>query len=399
MAALGRNLFISFLVVALSYGVFAQAPIPAGKSDYSKEGVVVESYTTKATFENDGTGTRVTSVRMRVQSDAGVRSFGLLAFAYQGSSEGLDIDYVRVHKPDGSVVPTPPENFQDMAAAITREAPFYSDLREKHVAVKGLSVGDVLEYQCSWHVNKPLAPGQFWVDYNFNDQQIVLDEQLEVRVPKQRAIKLKSTKIPPVITEDGNYRVYTWKTSNPKSKVESDEDKTALLVQRARGRLPQPDLRLSSFQSWDEVGRWYSDLQKDRVKPTPEITAKAAELTKPASDESSKLHAIYHYVSTEFRYIGVDFGIGRYQPHTAAEVLSNQYGDCKDKHTLFASLLAEVGIKAYPALISVSHDLDADVPSPSQFDHVVSVVPQGKNLLWLDTTPEVGPLAFCFLLF
>src|SRR4029077_8569717 len=72
----------------------------------------------------------------------------------------------------------------------------------------------------------------------------------------------------------------------------------------------------------------------------------------------------------------------------------NQYGDCKDKHTLFASLLQAAGIPAYPALISSSRKLDPDVPSPAQFDHVISVVPQGQSYLWLDTTAEVGPFGY-----
>src|SRR3989442_5676625 len=41
------------------------------------------------------------------------------------------------------------------------------------------------------------------------------------------------------------------------------------------------------------------------------------------------------------RYVSISFGIGRYEPHAATEVLKNVYGDCKDKHTLLTSLLAE----------------------------------------------------------
>jgi len=47
----------------------------------------------------------------------------------------------------------------------------------------------------------------------------------------------------------------------------------------------------------------------ERVKPTPEIRAKAEELTKDAKDDNAKLQAIYNYVSTQFHYIGVDFGL------------------------------------------------------------------------------------------
>src|SRR5262249_3666161 len=133
-----------------------------------------------------------------------------------------------------------------------------------------------------------------------------------------------------------------------------------------------------------------------RVMPSPEIRAKAVELTRNAVDEAAKIQAIYKYVSTGIHYIGVDFGIGRYQPHFATEVLSNQYGDCKDKHTLLASLLAAAGVSAFPALINSSHVVDADVPAPSQFDHVITAIPQGNQFLWLDSTLEVAPLGFLF---
>src|ERR1019366_5109164 len=112
-----------------------------------------------------------------------------------------------------------------------------------------------------------------------------------------------------------------------------------------------------------------------RVEPTPEIPAKAEELTRGATSDDAKIRVLYGFVATKFRYIGVAFGIGRYQPHAATDVLSNGYGDCKDKHTLLAALLAAVGIKAYPVLINSSVTIDPDVPSLNQFDHVITVVP------------------------
>jgi tetratricopeptide (TPR) repeat protein len=35
--------------------------------------------------------------------------------------------------------------------------------------------------------------------------------------------------------------------------------------------------------------------------------------------------------------------------------------------------------------------LDPDLPSPAQFDHVITVVPRGNDVIWLDSTPEIGP--------
>ena len=199
-----------------------------------------------------------------------------------------------------------------------------------------------------------------------------------------------------MIREADGYRVYTWHHANLEHKNDTNEKREAIeqLWKQTRGRLRQADVQISSFASWEDVGRWYGGLQDERVKPTREVTAKAVELTKNAPNDEAKLRALYEYVSTQFHYIGISFGIGRYQPHSAAEVLANQYGDCKDKHTLLASLLTAVGIPAYPALVSTSREVDEDVPSPGQFDHVVTVVPREGEPVWLDTTTEVGPYRY-----
>lgn len=389
-------LLVLFLAPSLVAQAASSAKPRVSEADHSKEAFVIEQFSRKERFENDGTSFREDTARVRIQSEAGVQQYGLLNFSYASGTGIFEIGYVRVRKPDGSAVETPPENVQDMAAEITRQAPFYSDLHEKHVAVKGLSVGDVLEYRIEEHTTKPLAPGQFWTDYRFTHDQIVLDEQLEIGVPRERAVKIKSATVQPVIGEANGYRIYTWRNTNLQHKDEKNEKREATeqVWQQARGRLPQPDVLMSSFASWEDVGRWYGGLQEDRVKPTPEVAAKAAELTRNAPNDEAKLRALYGYVSTQFHYIGVAFGIGRYQPHSAAEVLANQYGDCKDKHTLLASLLAAVGIPAYPALISTSREVDGDVPSPGQFDHVITFVPRDTGPVWLDTTTEVGPYQY-----
>jgi hypothetical protein len=393
---------VSLLVVSLTLGPSLVAQSPSSpkpstpKADNSQEAFVVEQFSCKERFDNDGTSSEEIAARVRIQSEAGVQQYGVLTFSYASGTGTFEIGSVRVRKADGTVVETPPENAQDMAAQITREAPFYSDLHEKHVAVKGLSVGDILEYQIKEHTTKPLAPGQFWTAYAFARDRIVLDEELEISLPRERAVKIKSTTVQPVITEVDGYRIYTWHSTNLEHKDETNEKREATekVWQMGRGRFPQPDVLMSSFASWEEVGRWYEGLQAEKVKPTPEVTAKAAELTKSATNDEEKMRALYGYVSTQFHYIGIAFGIGRYQPHSAGEVLANQYGDCKDKHTLLASLLAAVGIPAYPALISGSREVEQDVPSPGQFDHVITVVPRQGGLVWLDSTAEVGPYQY-----
>lgn len=246
-----------------------------------------------------------------------------------------------------------------------------------------------------WHSTKPLIPGQFWFEYSFQQEGIVLDERVEFRVPVERAVKVKGSQPTQSVTTEAGSRVYTWTRSKLESAKEPGSDQKKQ-TEAARGLLPSPDVQISSFQSWEEVGHWYWDLQKDRIEPTTAIRAKAAELTKGAMDDAAKLRALYSFVSTQYRYIGIAFGIGRYQPHSADDVFTNNYGDCKDKHTLLASLLKASGITLYPALVNSSHELDPEVPSPAQFDHVIGYMPAtgGKDAIWLDSTIEVAPFGY-----
>ncbi len=369
------------------------APHVSAKDDYSQEAAVIEEMSTKLVFANDGNSTREQISRVRVQTDAGVKQWGLLTFPFQSATQTVEIDYVRVRKADGSTLITPPDNVQDLDSEITRSAPFYSDLREKHVAVKGLGKGDILEYEAHWHTTKPLIPGQFWFQYNFHHDGIVLAERLEIKVPSEREVKVKGPQATQAVATVAGSRIYTWTYSKLQS-VKEPESEQKKEIETALGRLPPPDVQISSFQTWEDVGRWYWNLQKDRIVPIPAIRAKAAELTKGMTDDAAKLRALYSFVSTQYRYIGIAFGIGRYQPHAADDILTNNYGDCKDKHTLLASLLQASGITLYPALINSSFKLDPDVPSPSQFDHVIGYLPQGKEAVWLDTTIEVAPFGY-----
>ena len=373
------------LLLSIETSLCAAQNVPAGTTanpDNSKEGIVYAHILSRVRFESDGTGTRETSAEIKIQSEAGVQQFGVLNVAYTSANETLEIRYVRARKPDGSVVTTPEYNIQDMPAEVTRSAPMYSDIHEKHIVVKGLAVGDVLEYQIQYRTTKPEVPNQFWYEYSFLTDAIVLDERLEIDVPADKAVRVTSPAAPPEVKETGGRRTYSWKTSNLKRK-EPDPI--------PRREAPAPSVQVTSFKSWEEVGRWYAGLQQSQVVVTPAIRAKADALTKGVSGDDEKMRALYDFVSTGIHYVSLSFGIGRYQPHPADDVLSNGYGDCKDKHTLLAALLKAEGYESWPVLVNGLRQLDADTPSPGQFNHLITAVPRGNRTEWLDTTPEVAP--------
>jgi tetratricopeptide (TPR) repeat protein len=342
---------------------------------------------TRARFEPDGKGYRDLIFRVRIQSESAVHEFGLLAYSFASRFESLEVVYVRVRKPDGTVIETPASDVQELDSAVSREAPMYTDEREKHIAVKSLAAGDVLEGHLHWITNEPIAPGHFWFDYSYFRAGICLSEILEFDLPRSLSLKFRNSDPQPIAHDDGDRRIYSFQTSNLKK---YEESKIPDWEKNYHGVAP-PDVQLSSFSSWDEVGRWFSTLAQPKAAVSPEIRAKAGELTKGKATKDEKLHAIYDFVSTRYRYIGVDLGLSRYTPHSAADVLANRYGDCKDKHTLFAALLQAVAIPAFPVLISSNYRIDESFPSPSLFDHVVTAIPGGDSFVIVDTTPEVAP--------
>jgi tetratricopeptide (TPR) repeat protein/transglutaminase-like putative cysteine protease len=384
-------LLIAAIILMGATGTLSEAQVkvkltPAvSDSDLSKEAYVIESSSTRVVAESDGTGLREQKVAIRILADAGVKQFAVLSFAYPSANQSVDVEYVRVRKPDGTVVATPDYNIQDMPADVTRSAPMYSDLHEKHVAVKALGVGDVLEYSVRVTTRKPEVPGQFWFNYSFTRNAIVKEERLEIDIPQQMNITVSSPGVNPEITHSGARRVYLWTSSNLKR--DDSEGKTV-----SEEEAKKNSVAVTTFSNWGEVGAWYAGLQKDREKVTPAIQAKADEITKGLKSDDEKIGAIYKFVALRIHYISLSFGIGRYQPHSAEEVLENEYGDCKDKHTLLTALLNAAGYDAWPVLINSSKKLDVGVPSPAQFDHVITVIPRDGKLLWADTTPEVAPL-------
>ena len=382
--------FACLPIFLISTDALAQTiPSPSSRqktnSANTQEAAVFERILNRVRFENDGTEVSETEAVVRIQSQAGVEEFGQLVFGYSSATEKLEVEYVRVRKPDGQVVVTPESTAQDFAPDVLKEAPMYSDYRQRHISVTALQPGDTLEYRTVTRVLTPLAAGNFWYEYTVPKGLAVNEDRLEIDVPKEREIKLKTPTRKPEIHETADRRIYTWAIKD----IQPDRDDKDKDNNEDAG----PDVQLTTFTSWKQIAQWYAKLQGERMTIDESVRKKADELTKGADTPTEKARRLYDFVARNVRYVSISLGIGRYQPHAASDVLQNGYGDCKDKHTLFSTMLRAEGIQSYPVLIDSTRQLDTDVPSPAQFDHVITAarLGTGTELTWLDTTPEVTP--------
>ncbi len=369
-------------------------------ASYADEPYVVERLDHVYTMAADGTGTTRMTLVARIQSDATVRQLGVVNIPFAGASEHVEIGYVRVRRPDGTVTATPVDEAIEMPSPVTTAAPFYSDLKQMQIPVRNLRVGDRLEWEATLVRTKAEAPGQFWASESFLEGAVILSQKVELRVPKDSPVKVWSGSHKAVESSTDKEKVSVWENAQLKPTVgkeaEAEKERKKKEVFTAEQELDFhegkfADVSWSTFPSWEAVGKWYHDLEVERVQPDDEVKAKVAELTAGKSTQEDKVKAVYGYVSTQIRYIGVAFGIGRYQPHRAVEVLQNQYGDCKDKHTLLASMLTVLGLHPDAVLIGAGVRFNPELPSPAAFNHLITRFDLDGKEVWLDSTAEVAP--------
>ena len=384
-----------------SLGQAAGAKAQVEKDPYAGEPLVIERLDTVYRYNADGTGTQVETRVLRVQNEAGRRAALVLSVLYPTESRQVEVLSLRVRKPNGTVVDTPPSDAGDGPAPVAQIAPVYGDVHVMQIGARGLAVGDRLESEVRTTFTKPEADGQFWGSERMRDgKAVVLERRVELHVPSGRNVLVSSPKLPPVMSEEGGEKVFKWTGSQrkPSSKAagpivgqatgdegEAEGDSDGADAERT------PSVVWTTFGNWAQVGAWYRGLVGSGAATTPSLKARADQLVYGLKTPEERVRALYAYVAGEVRSIDVPWGPGRYAPHPAEEVLENLYGNSNDKSAVLVALLRAEGIAASTALVGPT-EVDEAVPSPGWFDHAVTVANVGQQgVIWLDPSAEYAP--------
>lgn len=167
---------------------------------------------------------------------------------------------------------------------------------------------------------------------------------------------------------------------------------------------------LKPLRNWASVSAWLSQFVEKAAEVTEPVRSKAVQLTGNAGSETGKIEAIARYVQ-QVNYVSVQMNLtkgGGYTPNKAQDVLTRNYGDCKDKTSLMRSLLKAVGIDSYMTVIYSGYrrHVKPQWPSSLQFNHAIIAVrvsppvqlptaldhPKLGRLLFFDPTDDSTPL-------
>jgi hypothetical protein len=254
------------------------------------------------------------------------------------------------------------------------EDELFSDLRHKILRIPAAEPGATVAYEYEQR-ERPYILQDIW---RFQSADPVHQSRFILQLPpgwRYKATWIHHAEVAP--QEDGNNQLH-WDLGEIPAVEEEPEMPPA---QSIEGRMvinyfPAAGVTGNSMDTWQDVGKWYTALTSDRRTSSPEIKQKVMDLTSGSVDTLGKVRALTSFVQRDIRYVAIEIGIGGYQPHPAASVFSNRYGDCKDKATILAAMLHEIGIDPFYVLVNTRRGVVApDYPPGLNFNHVIMAIP------------------------
>jgi tetratricopeptide (TPR) repeat protein len=351
--------------VIILFNHFSHDVLPTGQSRYTTHQVV------------------------KLLNERGIQKYGDIAIPYQPNAQNIGVNIARTIAPDSTVHLPPDEAFNDVTPPGLLSRNLYSDMMWRVISMVGLAPGVCIEYQVTLEDKLEHVTGtKTWIigGFNFQFSEVTLETSYALRLPQECRFhwKTENFEIEPKVSYNADGIVsYIWRHGEmPALKLEDGMPHINDIA---------PRMSYSSIMSWDDVYKWYKGLAKGRYASDKHLQETVEKLTENLRTDEAIIRTLYHFVAKHIRYVGIELGESAYQPSPATEVLQKQYGDCKDKTTLLIAMLDLVGIRAYPVLISTSpyERIDTDLPSLSQFNHMIAAIPTDKNIyIWLDPTSQ-----------
>ena len=336
-------------------------------------------------LEPDGRGTRTYRQIVQILKQSAVERFQEQSFSWSPGHERLTINWIRVVRPDGTVISARPTHVQESDVPASTEDPVYTDRRVRRVSLSGVAPGTIVDYSVTTEELKPTPPRDFFTSWSVSTGLPVARSRYIINVPASLTPRIHERNLNFQRTERvvGTRRIYTWATAN---------------VPRVKGEPLAADsndvymgITLSSPIEWGDLARWYADLSRSRLALTPFVAARVDSVVRNARTRLDSIRAVHKWVAQDIRYVAIDLGIGGYQPRPPEQVVRTGFGDCKDKATLFVVALGRLGIEAHPVLLNSTGGVRRDMPSVHQLDHEIAAVREGSGWQFVDLTAAMTP--------
>ena len=152
-----------------------------------------------------------------------------------------------------------------------------------------------------------------------------------------------------------------------------------------------------SMATWNDFGMWIGKLIDGRDQLSTNRVNEIREMVKGMKDTTSIVRKLYEYMQSRTHYIGIQLGIGGFQPFPAETVDRVGYGDCKALSNYMKALLNAASIRSEYTVAGAASSRGItmpDFPTINQLNHVILCVPMRKDTIWLECTSQTAPFGY-----
>ncbi|MGC8554080.1 MAG: DUF3857 domain-containing transglutaminase family protein [Candidatus Acidulodesulfobacterium sp.] len=323
---------------------------------------------------------------IKILNKKGIKKYSSLSFPFSSKNQKLKVYFIKIIQPDGNIMHINLNNLKTVTAPFNQEAPIFSNQLLKTVQIPGLTKGSILDYKFRSIALKPYMKNNFFTEDYFGGLAPLKKSVYKLTIP-----------------DDVHYRYTEYGFKEKPEIIKNSKNITLVWSLWNRNKLtPEPmgpgesfivpHVTVSSVKSWNKVAEWYANLTKDIIKPGNQLKDFIKKITASKKTNLEKIKSVYDFVAKRIRYVGYEFGIDGYKPSDVNAIFKNRLGDCKDHATLFATMLKQIGVKAYPVLIPTTEipDMNPYMPTPFVFDHEITAIKlKSGKFMFADTTSNV----------
>jgi hypothetical protein len=385
-------LVICTAILGLAFGTHAAAaglrapldPVPTATSTAASAAMTDDQapYTNEAetqtfTVNADGSYTKLDSLTLRVNTEAGVARAGQYYVWFNREMAHVDVLEAWTEDAQGVRHEVQREQIRDVQEVRSFDAPMFQDVQDKVIVFPAVEPGARVHLTWRKIQRVPVVPGWF-SDFTPPDMapthnfRVIYD--LPAKVPLYADARGFSALSP--VTAKGRTR-YEYRYD--KANFERLEYGSVSYVSYG------DRLMVSTFPDYAAFAKVYRNAAADAGAGDAAIVRLAQTLTAQDTTPRAKAQTLYDWVRRNIRYVAINIGRGEIVPHRVTEVLANRYGDCKDHVALYGALLDAVGVRNVPALLNSGtiYTLPT-VPGFGVINHVITWLPDLQ--LFADST-------------
>ncbi len=341
------------------------------------------------TLNADGTSTDVTHETFKIFSQR-AHDKAEISIPFNAATEKITNVHARTIKPNGTVLVASKGDVH--TSAPYSEFAMYDDAKVTGLSMPGVEDGVIIDYTYTRTTTKAFLPNQYSETWSFRDgvdpvafskMTLTAPASMPINTLPRNASAMTATVTP---SADGKRKTYVWKMTGLAPIVPEPGMPPAYTF--------LPAVEITTVPSWQTIAHWYQGLASSRMDVSPEIKDTVKTLTAGKTNDTDKARAIYYWVEGQTRYVALELGMSAFQPHPAAEVCRNRYGDCKDMATLLLTMLHEAGIKsAWPVLLGADSRMPVEkyLAAPSFFNHAIVRADIDGKPYWFDSTAAMCP--------